>query len=78
MKKRILTGWTFQRWTFAAVGIFLMIQSIAERQWIGIPLGGYFAAMGIFAFGCASGNCSGNSCLNETSGTKDENIHLIK
>jgi len=57
MKQRILTGWTFQRGLYAAMGILIIGQSIIEKQWIGAPLGIYFASMGIFAFGCAAGNC---------------------
>lgn len=62
MKKRILTGWTFGRALYALAGIFIIIQSVMQREWIGILPGGYFAAMGIFSFGCAAGNCFGGSC----------------
>jgi hypothetical protein len=27
------------------------------REWAGLLLGGYFASMGIFSFGCAAGCC---------------------
>ncbi len=57
MKQRILTGWTFQRGLYAAMGILIIVQSLTENQWIGVPFGIYFASMGIFAFGCAAGNC---------------------
>lgn len=36
------------------------------REWIGIAFGGYFAAMGLFALGCAAGNCYGGSCETKT------------
>ena len=65
MKKRILTGWTFSRAFYALMGIFIIIQSVMQREWIGILPGGYFAAMGIFSFGCAAGNCFGGSCYNQ-------------
>jgi hypothetical protein len=39
------------------MGTYIIVQSVLEQQWIGILLGGYFAAMGLFAFGCAAGNC---------------------
>lgn len=57
MKERILTGWTLTRVLYTAGGLFLMINSLADRQWFGILFGAYFASMGIFAFGCAGGNC---------------------
>ncbi len=28
------------------------------QQWYAIAIGVYFAAMGLFAFGCAAGNCT--------------------
>lgn len=58
MKTRILTGWTFTRALYFGAGIFLLVQSIMDGQWAGILFGGYFAAMGLFAFGCAGGNCA--------------------
>lgn len=33
-----------------------------DKQWMGVALGTYFAAMGLFAFGCAAGNCFGGYC----------------
>ncbi|MDR0791880.1 MAG: hypothetical protein LBE82_01130 [Chitinophagaceae bacterium] len=62
MKKRIFTGWNFRRIIYAALGILLIVQSIWQAEWWGVLFGGYFAAMGIFAFGCAAGNCLGNAC----------------
>jgi hypothetical protein len=62
MKERILTGWTFKRALYIIMGSYLIIQSIVDRQWLFILFGVYFAAMGLFAFGCASGNCFGGSC----------------
>lgn len=58
MKERILTGWTIQRGLYVVIGGFMIVQSIMDRQWFAIVFGAYFAAMGIFAFGCAGGNCS--------------------
>ncbi len=62
MKQRILTGWNFVRILYLLAGIMILIQSVASRQWMGVALGVYFAAMGLFAVGCAAGNCFGNSC----------------
>lgn len=58
MKQRLLTNWTFQRAVYVILGALILTQSIISRQWFGIALGGYFTAMGLFAFGCAAGNCS--------------------
>lgn len=57
MKERILTGWTLTRVLYLIMGTYIVVQSVLEQQWIGILLGGYFASMGLFAFGCAAGNC---------------------
>ena len=58
MKERILTGWTFLRLLYLAVGILLVIQSIMDHDWLIALPGIYFASMGVFAFGCASGKCA--------------------
>lgn len=47
------------------MGLFVIGQSAISRQWFGVLFGGYFASMGLFAFGCASGNCFGKSCVVE-------------
>jgi hypothetical protein len=62
MKERILTNWTFTRAFYLIAGFFVIIQSFISHQWFSIAFGGYFAAMGLFAFGCASGNCIGGNC----------------
>jgi hypothetical protein len=66
MKQRILTNWTFTRALYLVVGITVIVQSVLSQQWFGAIFGGYFAAMGLFAFGCASGNCFGGNCAAET------------
>ncbi len=62
MKERILTNWTFTRALYLIMGITVIIQSVMSQQWFGIAFGGYFASMGLFAFGCAAGNCFGGNC----------------
>lgn len=62
MKERILTGWNIQRLLYLIAGVGLVAVSVSDRQWFGIVSGLYFASMGLFAFGCASGNCHGGSC----------------
>jgi hypothetical protein len=75
MKERILTNWTFTRAFYLIVGIFVVIQSIMSQQWFGIAFGGYFAAMGLFAFGCASGNCVGGNCSTESNQNSNQVVH---
>ncbi len=61
MRQRILTGWTFQRALFLIMGTIMVVQSAMQKQWVGVAVGGYFASMGLFSFGCAAG-CYGGSC----------------
>lgn len=65
MKERILTNWTIPRALFLIMGIMVIIQSVMSQQWFAVLFGAYFAAMGLFAFGCASGGCFGGSCSTE-------------
>jgi hypothetical protein len=58
MKERILTGWTFVRALYLVMGILILAQSIVMNEWLGIVIGGYFSAMGLFGFGCAGGYCA--------------------
>jgi hypothetical protein len=74
MKERILTNWTLTRAFYLIAGIFVVIQSIMSQQWFGIAFGGYFAAMGLFAFGCASGNCAGGNCSTESKQSTKEDV----
>jgi hypothetical protein len=62
MKNRLLTGWNFRRIMYLALGVLMIVQSIILRQWWGMAFGGYFASMGLFAFGCAGGNCTSGYC----------------
>ncbi len=62
MLKRIQQKWTFTRVLFAVLGLTLIIQSSIKQEWLGVFMGLYFAAMGVFAFGCAGGNCYGGNC----------------
>jgi uncharacterized membrane protein YedE/YeeE len=57
MLSRITTGWNFQRGLYVAIGAFVVIQSALHKEWLGVVFGSYFAAMGLFAIGCASGAC---------------------
>lgn len=62
MIERILRNWTLTRALYLGLGIVTIIQSVKSHQWVGLAFGGYFASMGLFAFGCAGGNCVGESC----------------
>lgn len=55
--QRISSGWNFIRILYLVMGILVMIQSAAQKEWIGFAFGSYFASMGLFRFGCAAGNC---------------------
>lgn len=77
MKQRILNGWTFSRAAYLVLGMVVIIQSAVSNQWLGVLFGGYFAAMGIFAFGCAAGNCYGGSCDVEIKENKNQKVKEI-
>jgi hypothetical protein len=57
MKERLLTGWNFMRVLYLIAGIMMLVQSVADRQWLLALIGLYFAGMGLFAVGCAGGSC---------------------
>ncbi len=81
MKERILTNWTFTRALYIIMGITVIIQSAMSRQWSGVVFGVYFASMGLFAFGCAAGNCYGGSCETEektTTTVQDVDFEEVK
>lgn len=81
MKQRILTNWTFARALYLIMGIAVIVQSVMSQQWFGVAFGGYFAAMGLFAFGCASGNCFGGNCSvepNQKSTIQDVDFEEVK
>ncbi|PKR81704.1 hypothetical protein CW751_04035 [Brumimicrobium salinarum] len=62
MKERILKNWSFIRIAYLLLGLLIVIQSVMAHEWLLVAFGGYFVAMGLFAFGCASGNCNGGNC----------------
>lgn len=66
VKERILTNWTFIRVFYLVIGCVVIVHSMIQQQWFGVAIGGYFAAMGLFGIGCASGNCYGGSCDEKT------------
>lgn len=58
MKKRLLYGWNIQRFVFFLAGLIVLVHTIMDQQFIGVFLGIYITAMGLFGFGCASGYCN--------------------
>lgn len=58
MKDRLLKGWTIRRAMYLILGCIAIAQAIITKQYLLILFGGYFASMGLFAFGCASGQCN--------------------
>lgn len=71
MLARITQKWTFIRILYTLLGLYILITAVIDKQWLGIMIGAYFASMGIFAFGCAAGNCF-TTPHNETNKMKDE------
>lgn len=57
MLERITSNWTFSRAIYLVLGLWVISEAVASHQYFGILFGGYFASMGLFAFGCAAGNC---------------------
>lgn len=58
MKDRLLYNWSIQRLFYVLMGLGIIAESIAQKEWMGALLGGYFLSMGVFAFGCAApGGC---------------------
>lgn len=57
MRERILHNWTAVRFFYLVLGLFLAISSGMNNEWLGLIFGIYLAAMGLFSFGCAAGNC---------------------
>jgi hypothetical protein len=78
MKQRILSGWNFRRVMYLLLGIALIAQSIMIQQWMGIFIGAYFAAMGIFSFGCAAGNCYTNNTHQTKNKVEDITYQEVK
>lgn len=57
IKNRLLKNWTWMRAVYLLIGILLIFQAAYAAQWLGVLLGSYISAMGLFGFGCAGGNC---------------------
>lgn len=75
MKERILKNWTFTRVLFLVLGMIVIVQSVVSQQWFGVLFGSYFASMGLFSIGCASGNCYGGNCEIKPEKSSDKPIN---
>lgn len=62
MMNRIFRNFSWIRAAYFFIGVWVIVQSALEGQWIGIILGTWPAAMGLFGIGCAAGNCATGSC----------------
>ena len=62
LRGRVFSGWTITRALYAGLGMYMIVQSSLDRQWFGALVGIYFASMGVFSWGCASGYCYGGKC----------------
>ena len=71
MRNRILTGWTWIRGAFLFLGLWMIIQTALEGEWLGIILGLWLSIMGLFGLGCAAGNCFNGNC-EVSSGNDDQ------
>ncbi|HOJ91757.1 MAG TPA: hypothetical protein PLH86_11685 [Saprospiraceae bacterium] len=78
MIKRVLNNWTFTRALYLILGVFVIVQSVMLHQWVGALLGAYFASMGLFAFGCAAGNCFGTNQKTEIQRIENMDVHEIE
>jgi len=78
MIKRILNDWTFTRALYLILGIVVIVQSVMTQQWFGAIFGAYFASMGLFAFGCAAGNCFGTNQKTEMQRIENMDVHDIE
>ncbi len=56
--ERIKMPWTFIRFVYLILGATVLFQGVYEQLWLGAVVGVYFTFMGLFSWGCASGNCA--------------------
>ena len=55
---RISLPWSLMRILNLVLGITIAGLAIHDKLWIGVLIGAYFVASGLFAWGCAGGNCT--------------------
>ena len=68
----------WRRLMYTVMGLVIVIQSVLLKDWLPALLGGYFAAMGIFGFGCASGACGVAQSRYQQSSMEDTHYEEVK
>jgi hypothetical protein len=58
MKERIVTGWNFMRMLWLIMGIGIILQAVAERNFLMLLPGLYFAFAALGNIGCFAGSCT--------------------
>ena len=53
----IFKNWDLRRILYLLAGVFFIFTAAKDQAWFMGVFGLYFAAMAIFRFGCAAGNC---------------------
>jgi hypothetical protein len=76
--QRFFLPWTLTRVLFLLIGFSVIYQSIIDQLWIALFFGGYLFFKGIFALGCAGGNCQLNSHLENENVESEIELKEIK
>jgi len=66
MKNRLTNGWNFIRIVFTVLGLFMLIQSIFDKEYLSSFLGSLLVIMGLFGIGCALGSCCAAGACNSS------------
>lgn len=53
----MLRNWDLRRILYLVGGIAFIVVAVKDQAWWFALFGIYFAAMSVFRFGCAAGNC---------------------
>lgn len=53
---RVVTGWNFKRLAYLGIGLWIIIQSALNGEWLGVVLGSWPTVMGLLGLACA-GSC---------------------
>lgn len=56
--RNVLKNWDAMRLLRLALGVFIIVQGVMDKQWMFVFMGGLFTLMPIFNVGC----CSAGSC----------------
>lgn len=75
--QRLAGGWTFTRIFYLLIGVVLLVQALYDRDWTIAVFGIYCSAMGIFAIGCAAGNCTVNQSPIDTLKSAQNNLEKL-